>query len=247
MSCHYPRRVISALSGIAILSSASLLVASLTIGASEPQPVSQARSAGLEENLEALLIAAGTARAPELPVEAEEIVASYDRSAAEIRHKAALEIRERRLQAMRRLKALQDNHTRATQLDEAVAIRDTIRRMLEASFPSIENPGSMHAFANKIGNSYLIRVTGRTTGSVYGTAYFTYDSDVATACVHSGALRSGETGVVVVTMISAGEPHIGSIKNGVRSYDYGTYPASYTVRRWKPSPEEIELGSLKLE
>lgn len=245
MSLHCCRRLIPAVQAGAFFSLAVLLIAGLAIDASEPE--SAAASSQSQENIEALLIGRDTPRLPDLPAEAEEAVAAYDQAAAEIRRKAAAEIRERRLEAMRRLKTLQDEHTRAAELDEAVAIRDTIRRMLETSFPAIDNPGTMQAYANKIGCSYLVRIAGRTTGSVYGTGYYTYDSDIATACVHSGALHDGETGVVVVTMISAGEPHLGSTRNGVRSYEWGIYPASYTVHRWKPSAEEIELGSLKLE
>jgi hypothetical protein len=237
-----------------VLASASVVVVFATlswhrlpISASDEPSTAQETSPNSEDNLAALLVWRNTPRLAGLPAAAEEVVASYDSMAADIRRRAANEIRAHRLQAMRRLKDLQDTHTRAAQLDEALAIRDTIRRMLEASFASIDNPGTMSSYANQVGKSYLIRVTGRTTGSVYGTEYFTYDSDLATACVHSGALRNGETGVVVVKMISAGEPHIGSVKHTVRSYDYGVYPASFTVRRWRPSLEEIELGSLKLE
>lgn len=233
--------------GIVLVSFAWSLLAVSASDSSESNDEAQVASSELEDNLEALLVCRDTARAPDLTDDGEKIVAEYDRTAFEIRRQAALEIRQHRLAAIRRLRALQDDYTRAARLDEAVALRDTIRRMLEASFRSLENPGTMHAYANMVGKSFLVRVTGRSTGSVYGTAFFTYDSDIATASVHCGALRSGETGVVIVSMISAGEPHVGSVKNGVRSYDYGIYPASYTIRRWKPTAEEIELGSLKLE
>ena len=241
------RRLVAIVLGSGLIAILTLATLRLPISASEEAVTTARSSSKSEDNLAALLVWKNTPRPAELPADAEAVVANYDSAAAEIRRRAALEIREHRLQAMRRLKELQDTHTRAAELDEAVAIRDTIRRMLEASFPSIDNPGTMNNYANQIGKSYLIRVTGHTSGSVYGTEYFTYDSDIATACVHSGALRNGETGVIVIEMISAGEPHIGSIKHSVRSYDYGLYPASYTVRRWKPSPEEIELGSLRLE
>ncbi len=239
------RILFSTVAGTVALSLA-LLLAVDWIETSHAEDVA-ASSAGTVEDIEALLVSGDTEILPAMPVEAVTIVTSFDRSAADIRRRAAREIREVRLQAVRKLKALQDAHTREAMLDEAVAIRDTIRHMLQASLPTIDNPGTMSGYANQLGKSFLIRVTGRTTGTIYGTEYYTYDSDVATACVHSGALRDQETGVVTVSMLNTGEPHRASIQHGVRSREYGPYPGSYTVRRWRPSAEEIELGSLQLE
>ena len=215
--------------------------------ASTPDSIAVDSDSGLEENLAALLIPGKTKIPRDMPQEASAIVRQFDAAANEIRLAAAREIRQHRLQAMRRLKELQDTHTRDAQLDAAVAIRDTIRGMIAASFPVIENPGTMSGYSQQIGKSFLVRVTGRTTGTIYGTGFYTSDSDLATACVHSGVLEDGERGIIVVSMIAAREPHISSHQNGVHSNGYGVYSSSYTVRRWKPSLEEIELASLELE
>lgn len=126
--------------GMAILSLASPTIARWRVDASEPETTSASGQLDIEEDIEALLVARDTPRLPDLPGEAEEIVSSYDATAAEIRRKAAREIREHRLRTMRQLKAIQDKHTQTAQLDEAVAIRDTIRRMLEPSAAGNHRP-----------------------------------------------------------------------------------------------------------
>lgn len=215
----------------------SVSAISTAIGMAEPESLRYSRAEDIPEKLEALLTGERTALEPDLPDIARAIVEAYDEDAALIRRRAAEEIRDRRSAAIVKLKTIQDTHTRSAQLDPAVAIRNTIRHMREVSFPAIENPGSMHAYAKQIGKSFLVRVVGRINGSVYGSDYYTYDSDLATACVHSGVLRVGETGIVIVSMVQEAEPHLGISRNSVKSHDYGVYPASYRIKRWKPVEE----------
>ena len=60
---------------------------------------------------------------------------------------------------------------------------------------------------------------------------YTTDSQLATAAVHAGAVRAGQTGVVKVTMLASPPAFQGSSRNGVTSNPYGPYPAAYRVGR----------------
>jgi hypothetical protein len=61
-------------------------------------------------------------------------------------------------------------------LDDAVLIRDKIRQLQMPLGPVLENVHNMGAYANQIGNSYLVLVRGDGRHGVYGTDIYTYDS-----------------------------------------------------------------------
>ena len=50
---------------------------------------------------------------------------------------------------------------------------------------------------------------------------------LATAAVHAGVLKDGETGVVKVKIVAAQGSYSGSAKNGVTSSPFGAYGGSY--------------------
>lgn len=72
-----------------------------------------------------------------------------------------------------------------------------------ASQRVLPDPGTMADYAQSLGQSFSFRVTGSTEGSIWGTNVYTNDSALATAAVHAGALRAGESGIVKVTMLPA--------------------------------------------
>jgi hypothetical protein len=94
-------------------------------------------------------------------------------------------------------------------------------------------PESMLAFKEKIGDVFVYEVTGSTKGLVYGTDYFTLDSNIATAAVHSGVLDPGMTAKVKITTLPAREFYKGSTRNGVTSHDFGRYGGSYRIERYR--------------
>lgn len=172
--------------------------------------------------------------AESLPVDAANLVQAFDAESKEMRAKVEQEIHERRLKLIIALQALQDSYTREARLDEAVAIRDTIRQLKAAHFKIQENPGNMSRFSEQIGESFYFEVVGRTDGSLWGTELYTYDSDIATAAVHMGVLKPGQKGIVKVTMCHSENPHRSSVSHGVSSSDWGPYPASFTVQMAVP-------------
>jgi hypothetical protein len=63
------------------------------------------------------------------------------------------------------------------------------------------------------------------SGAVWGTDLYTDDSALCLAAVHAGAI--GREGGVVTVLRSEGRPlYVGSARNGVTSYDFGSYVAS---------------------
>jgi hypothetical protein len=173
------------------------------------------------------------ARGDELPEDAARLVAAFEEDAEAQRLETERKIALERRELARKLKELQDKYTRAALLDEAVAIRDKIRSLSESSHPAQPDPGTMTAYTGRIGEKFHFRVTGNLSGSVYGTDVFTYDSTVATAAVHSGLLKVGETAVLKVTMLPGRPSYLASTRNGVTSSAWGSYQASFQVERIK--------------
>ncbi len=93
----------------------------------------------------------------------------------------------------------------------------------------INDPGTMYQFAAHVGKVMRVRVTGATqqTGGLYGTDYYTGDSNVATAAVHAGVVKPGQTKVVKVKILGPQTSFTGSVKNGFSSSTYGGYGTSY--------------------
>lgn len=169
-----------------------------------------------------------------LPDDALNLVAGFDRDSAAIRDKAEQDIQIKRRSLIVALQALQDSYTRDARLDEAVAIRDVLRQLRIAHLQALPDPGTLSNFVNRIGESFYFEVTGSSANSAWGTEVYTYDSNLATAAVHSGILRNGQRGIVKVTMLKSTDAHRGTTQNGVTTSNWGPYSASFTVERPKP-------------
>lgn len=172
-----------------------------------------------------------------LPSDALKLVAAFDLDSAAIREKAEQDIQFKRRSLIVALQALQDSYTREAKLDEAVAIRDVLRQLRIAHLKALPDPGTLTDFANRIGESFYFEVVGSSANSAWGTEVYTYDSNLATAAVHSGILRSGQRGLVKVTILKSADPHRGSTQNGVTTSNWGPYSASFTVER--PKPDDV--------
>ena len=174
---------------------------------------------------------------PELSAAALEILDAYNLQAKEVRRKAEDDIRKRREILIQKLQSLQDDYTRAAKLDEAVAIRDRLRLLRVAHLKPRQSPGNLATYGTKTGRSFFFDVVGSARGSVWGTDLYTTDSSLAAAAVHAGVLKSGQRGIVKVTIMAPPEEFLGSVRNGVASMKYGAYPASYSVERPLPTDE----------
>ena len=129
------------------------------------------------------------------------------------------------------LKELQDKYAKEGKLEEAIRVRDRIRIVQGGLFVALPDPGNLENYKDKVGEVLFIRVTGATGGEVYGSEIFTADSHLATAAVHAGLLKFGETKIVMVTVLPSKSSYNGSDRFGISSKDWGTYPGSYKIER----------------
>jgi hypothetical protein len=95
----------------------------------------------------------------------------------------------------------------------------------------LADPGTLTTYRGQNGTTYLFEVTGRADLSIAGTDIYTDDSGLATAAVHAGVLRAGQTGVVRVTILAGRANYSGTTRHGVTSIASTSYPGSYRVER----------------
>src|SRR5262249_3571706 len=113
------------------------------------------------------------------------------------------------------------------------SVRGAGTAVTEEKVTAQPDPGNLTNFAQQTGKSFYFNVTGNASGSIYGTDLYTTDSTLATAAVHAGLLRAGETGVIKVTIEPGAASYTATTRNGVTSYDWGSYHASYKISRVK--------------
>lgn len=113
-----------------------------------------------------------------------------------------------------------------------------------------QEPGRIYAFKDESalsaitfvpGTSFYCRVTGSTSGRIWGTDIYTSDSSLNTAAVHAGIVKPGETAIVKVTMEGPRQSYQGSTRNGVTSASYGSFGASYTIAPAPGNAQVIEM------
>ena len=178
-------------------------------------------------------VRAGQANMPE---EAMATVKEFDRVEKAVMAKAQIRIREiqdqadhelgpARQKASVKLQALQEKYTKLGRLDEAVALRDTIRRILGIR----PDPGVLHLTENQMERILLFEVRGSTTGSIWGDEVYTSDSHLGTAAVHTGVLKPGQKGMVKVRVLPGQDSYRSSTQFGITSAAYGAWGISFTV------------------
>lgn len=67
--------------------------------------------------------------------------------------------------------------------------------------------------------------------AVWGSNPYTSDSLLSRAAVHAGVLKTGESGVVQVTILPGLKSYAGSTKNGVTTSGYGPWGSSYRIEK----------------
>jgi len=183
--------------------------------------------------------------ADNLPKAAQEVLDQLAGRREEARQEARRKIEQARVDTIEQLKQLQDRYTKAGQLDEAVAVRDAVRRLeaeggaarvtrtralgIRPTIRASADPGNLTAYRDKVGQSFYFDVTGSTEGTVWGNVIYTDDSALAAAAVHAGVLSPGQRGFVKVTILPGRDSYAGSDSNGVKSLPYEEWPGSYSV------------------
>jgi hypothetical protein len=105
----------------------------------------------------------------------------------------------------------------------------TARATSTASKNVLPDPGTLHAHQASIGQTLTFKVTGNPGGSIWGTDMYTLDTRLATAAVHAGVLKVGETGDVRLQILGPQPAFTGSARHGITSSDYGAYPGAYRI------------------
>jgi hypothetical protein len=65
--------------------------------------------------------------------------------------------------------------------------------------------------------------------SVWGTDTYTTDSSICTAAVHSGRIQLATGGVVQIQIAPGMPTYQGTLRGGIGSFNFGTYPGSFTI------------------
>lgn len=66
-------------------------------------------------------------------------------------------------------------------------------------------------------------------GSVWGTDIYTDDSSICTAAIHAGAATAAEGGLVLVSYLPGQSSYPASQRNGIITYEWGSWGGSFTV------------------
>lgn len=100
------------------------------------------------------------------------------------------------------------------------------------------DPGNLKAIEGQVGKTFLFKVTGRGGGTMYGSNPYTTDSLLASAVVHCGLLKQGETGIVKVKIMGNLPNFIGGTSNGLSSSSYSGYPGYEISKPKKTRPKK---------
>jgi predicted HTH domain antitoxin len=173
------------------------------------------------------------------PADLKKALAELEKDFKAIDAKARKEKAERLEKTVKQLQDLQDSYTKASKLDEAVAVRDMLKQLKEEGVHLIlgakvlDDPGSVSGYRGKNDEVFYFKVTGTTDGTVWGSGVYTDDSRLSTAAVHAGALKAGETGIVKVTIVEGQGAYEGSTENEVTTNGYGPWQGSFKVEAVK--------------
>ena len=104
-----------------------------------------------------------------------------------------------------------------------------IRKLLDGGFLAADAPDNMVELGDDIGATFYFRVCGSDDGAVWGTDIYAGDSALATAAVHAGLVKPGETAIIKVTVVPPLTQYQGSEQNGITSNDFGRYGKAYRL------------------
>lgn len=106
-------------------------------------------------------------------------------------------------------------------LGEGEHLKETINIML--------NSNSLQGNVYVSGEIYPVKVTGTTSGNIYGTGTYEYRSSINKAAMHAGLVKNGETKVVYIKVVPCPEGgYIGSSQNGTSSSNLSTANIGFT-------------------
>jgi hypothetical protein len=99
-------------------------------------------------------------------------------------------------------------------------------------FVGVDHDAShVDAMRDLLGKTFRFQVTGAVEGPVFGSGVYASNSALATAAVHAGILKPGQTGVVRVTFVAPPAAFPGTVVNGVTSTPCGPHGGAFMVGR----------------
>ncbi len=104
-----------------------------------------------------------------------------------------------------------------------------LRALLDQGFLAAEAPVNMIELGQDVGANYYFRIKGETEGQVWGTDIYTGDSMLSVAAVHAGIVKPGDSAVVKVTVVEPLQQYDGSLRNNIKSHDFGRYGTAYKL------------------
>lgn len=93
-------------------------------------------------------------------------------------------------------------------------------------------PSSMSSLRSNQGKLYTFKVTGKVNGRVWGgrNNIYTDNSDLATAAVHSGYVKIGETKLLKVRIINDVKDYPSISRNGINSMKCDTWAGAFHIQ-----------------
>jgi Ca2+-binding EF-hand superfamily protein len=92
-----------------------------------------------------------------------------------------------------------------------------------------KTPQSPHGLKAEPGEFFYFEVTGARAPGVWGTDVYPIYCPMATAAVHAGVLKVGETRYIKVTVLQGEQSYEGTERHGVTSHPFGPCPLSYRI------------------
>ena len=164
----------------------------------------------------------GLVTAQELPKDAQLLVGENAKTIAEIKKTAENQTKAANDQFRAQLEKLQTAYTKDGKLDEAVAIRDYLRRggSQATNIKPQRDPGTLSNYRSEVGRVMYFQIIGSNQGTIYGTDVYTHDSRLDTAAVHAGVVKLGEEAIVKVTILPGQSGFKAAGRNGVSSMSW---------------------------
>ena len=82
-----------------------------------------------------------------------------------------------------------------------------------------------------------VKVTGTFQGNAWGTDIYSDDSDIGYAAIHAGILKVGETKTIKITVLPGQSSYVGSVRNGVQTFDYVAFDGSFKFNDTTQAPD----------
>ncbi len=184
-------------------------------------------------------VATATAVRADPPADAKKVLTELDKDVKAIEAKARKELLERQEKAVKQLEGLQAGYAKAGKKDEAEAVGGAIKQLKEENAilalgaSVLADPGNLAGYRGKDNEVFYFRVVGATDGQVWGSDVYTDDSHLATAAVHAGLVKSGETAIVKLTVLPGQASYTGGTANGVTTDGWDQWDGSFKLEAVK--------------